>query len=61
MPEIPEHPYRILIVGGSGSGKTNVVLNLRNYETDFDKIYLCVKDPYEAKYQLLIKKREIAD
>ena len=24
--EIPDHPYRILIIGGSGSGKTNAVL-----------------------------------
>ena len=27
-PYIPDHPYRILIIGGSGSGKTNVLLNL---------------------------------
>ena len=48
-PEIPDHPYRILIFGGSGSGKTNVLLNLINHETDIDKIYLYAKDPYEAK------------
>ena len=56
-PEIPDHPYRILIVGGSGSGKTNALLNLINHEPDIDKIYLYAKDPYEAKYQLLINKR----
>ena len=39
-PEIPAHPYRILIVGGSGSGKTNALLNLKNHEPDIDKIYL---------------------
>ena len=33
-PEIPDHPYRILIVGGSGSGKTNALLNLINHEPD---------------------------
>ena len=34
----PNHPYRILIVGGSGSGKTNVLLNLRkNQQADIDK------------------------
>ena len=49
------HPYRILITGGSGSGKTNALLNLINHEPEIDKIYLYAKDPYEAKYQLLIK------
>ena len=58
MPEIPNHPYRILIVGGSGSGKTNTLLNQINNEPDIDKIYLYAKDPYEAKYQLLINKRK---
>ena len=57
-PSIPDHPYRILIIGGSGSGKTNVVLNLINNQPDIDKIYLYAKDPYEDKYQFLIKKRE---
>ena len=57
-PYIPDHPYRILIVGGSGSGKTNTLLNLINNPPDIDKIYLHAKDPYEAKYQYLINKRE---
>ena len=57
-PEIPDRPYRILIVGGSGSGKTNALINLINNETYIYKTYLYAKDPYEAKYQLLIKKRE---
>ena len=57
-PYIPDHPCRILIIGGSGSGKTNALLNLINNQLDIDKIYLCAKDPYEAKYQFLIKKRE---
>ena len=56
--ETPEHPYRILTVGGSGSGKVHALLNLKNHDPDFDKIYLYGKDLYEAKYQLLIKKRE---
>ena len=55
---IYDHPYRILIVGGSGSVKTNTLLNLINNQPDLDKIYLCVKDPYEAKYHYLIIKRE---
>ena len=57
-PYIPDHPYRILTVGGSGSGKTNALLNLINNQPDIEKIYLYVKDPYEAKYQYLINKRE---
>ena len=57
-PYIPDHPYRILIIGGSGSGKTNTLLNLINNQPDIDKINLYAKDPYEAKYQYLINKRE---
>ena len=55
---IPDYLYRILIVGGSGSRKTNALLNLINNQQDIDKIYLYAKDPYEAKYQYLINKRE---
>ena len=56
---IPYHPYRILIIGGLGSGKTNVLLNLiKNKQPDIDKIYLYVKDPFQSKYQLLINGRE---
>ena len=28
QPYIPDHPYKILIIEGSGSGKTNVLLNI---------------------------------
>ena len=45
---IPDHPYRILIMGGSGSGKTNALLNLINNQPDIDKIYLYSKDRFEA-------------
>ena len=55
-PYIPDHPYRILIIGGSGSVKTNALLNLINNQPDIDKIYLYAKDPYEKKYQYLINK-----
>ena len=57
-PHILDHPYRILIVGDSGSGKTNGLLNLINNQPDTDKIYLYAKNPYEAKYHYLINKRE---
>ena len=45
-PDIPDHPYRILIIGGWGSGKTNTLLNLINNQPDTHKIYLHAKDPY---------------
>ena len=57
-PYIPDNPHRILIKGGSGSEKTNALLNLINNQPDIDKIYLYAKDLYEAKYQFLINKRE---
>ena len=61
MLQIPDHSYRILIVGGSGSGKPNALPNLINYEPDIDKICLYVQEPYETKYQLRISKGESAD
>ena len=54
-PYIPDHPYRILIVGGSGSGKTNTLLNLINQQ-----IYLYANDLSESKYEHLINNRENA-
>ena len=59
-PYIPDHPYRILIIGGSGSGKTSTLLNLINEERDIDKICLYAKDLGEPKYECLIKNRENA-
>ena len=55
---ILDQPYIILIIGGSRSGKTNVLLNLINNQPDIDKIYFYAKDPYEAKCQFLINNRE---
>ena len=53
---IPDHPYRILIIGGSGSGKTNALLNLINEQDDIiiDKIYLYARYLNERKYEYLI-------
>ena len=59
-PYIPDHPYRILIIGGSGSGKTNTLLNLIKEQDErdvIDKIYLYARDLNEPKYQFLIEKR----
>ena len=60
-PYVPDHPYRMLITGGSGLGKTDALLNLikkQDRDNLIDKIYLCAKDLNKLKYQLLIKKRE---
>ena len=58
-PYTPDHLYRILIIGGSGSGKTNPLLNLMKHQgPDIDKIDLHFKDPLESKYQLHINKKE---
>ena len=57
-PQIHDHLYRILIIGGSGFRKTNSFYYLINHQSDIDKIYLYAKDPYEAKYQNLINEQE---
>ena len=57
-PCISDYQYRILIIGRSGSGKINALSNLISNQPDIDKIYLYVKDSYEAKYQFLINNRE---
>ena len=54
------HSYRTLIIGGSGSGKANALLNLIKQQDHTDKIYLYAKDLSEPKYQFLIEKRENA-
>ena len=57
---IPDHPYIILRIGGSGSGKAKALLHLINEQDDIDKIYFYAKDLSEPKYEFLIKKREYA-
>ena len=59
-PYIPDYPYRILIIGGSGWSKTNTLLHLINQQKDIDKIYLYAKDLSESKYEYLIRNRENA-
>ena len=51
---IPDHPYRILIIGGSVSGKTNALINLINEQNNIDKIYLYARDLSEPKYEYLM-------
>ena len=70
-PQIPDHPYRILIVGGSESKKNGLLNFTKRQDGDeysiFDKIYSCVKDPNEAKHQdqecekMVLKIRNLED
>ena len=60
-PYIPDHSYRILITGGSGSGKTNKLLNLIEEQNEIDKIYLYAKDLSKHKHEFLIKKLKEAE
>ena len=55
-PYVPDHMYRMLIIGGGGSGKTNALLNLISQQDDIDKIYLYAKYFNEPKYKFLIKR-----
>ena len=55
---IPDHPYRMLIIGGSDSGKVNALLNLISQHGDIDKVYLYAKDLSKPKYEFLVKKCE---
>ena len=59
-PYIPDHPYRIIVIGCSGSGKTNALINLIYEQNDINKIYLYARDLNESKYKYLIKQREDA-
>ena len=52
--QIPEHPCRMLIIGGVGYGKKKSLFNLINQQPDIDKMYLYAKNPNKAKYQFLI-------
>ena len=59
-PYIPDHPYRILRIGSSGSGKTDTLLNSikEQHKNDVvDKIYLYARDLSKPKYEYLVKKR----
>ena len=55
---MPDHPYRIIRIGGSGSGKSNALFNSINEQNDIDKVYLYARDLSDPKYEYLIKKRE---
>ena len=57
-PFFPDHPYRILIIVGCGSGKTNTLLDLINEQEDIDIIYLYSKYLSDSKYEYLIRNRK---
>ena len=50
-----------MITGGSGSRKTNTLLNLIGEQNDIDKIYFYAKDLSELKYEFLIKKSKTTE
>ena len=56
--ENDDWPFRMLIIGPTGSGKANTLLHLIDKFHPIDKIYLYAKDTDEDKYQYLINKRE---
>ena len=55
---IPDHPYKILITGGSGSEKTKTLINLMKEQNNIDKFCLYARSLSEPNYEYLIKKRE---
>ena len=59
-PFIPDHPYRIIIIKGFGSGKTKALINFINEQNYIDKIYVHARDLSESKCEYLIEKRENA-
>ena len=52
---LPDHPYIILIIGGSGSGKINALLILISQQRDIDKISLNAKDLSEPKSMRMLE------
>ena len=58
-PQIPHYPYKILLFGDLVPGKTSALFNIIVHQSGIDKTFLCAKDPYQVKYQLLINKIEI--
>ena len=60
-PYIPGYPFRIITIGGSGSGKMNALLTQHKDHDDYDisdKVYLYVKDPNEVKCQYITRTHE---
>ena len=55
---VPDDPYRIIIIGSSGSGKTNALINLINEQNDIDKVHLYARDLSGPKYEYMIKKHK---
>ena len=58
-PQIPDHPYGVLVIGDPRSEKPNSLFNLINHQSDIDKIHLFAKDLYDAKYHFYFKKNWI--
>lgn len=55
---LPQHPFRMLISGRGGCGKTNMTMNLIYKMLNYDKLYILTKHPEQKKYRDLIKNFE---
>lgn len=53
------HPFRVLIVGGSGTGKTNIAVNILHYSQAFDEIHIFAKDITEPLYKFLAEEKKV--
>ncbi|GBN44203.1 hypothetical protein AVEN_148425-1 [Araneus ventricosus] len=58
---LPKHAFRLLIAGASGTGETNLLLNLIYDYLEFDNLFVCAKDMYEPKYAKLKEKYTMFD
>ena len=52
---VPQHPRNTVIVGSSGTSKTNLVFKILMLNPVYEKIYIITKQP-EDKYNFLLQK-----
>ena len=58
-PQTPDHPYRILIIGGSESEKANSLFKLISHQPDIEKVCLYAKDPWKEKYHFQLTNEKV--
>ncbi len=52
-PLLPQHPYNMIINGGTGTGKTNLVFNIILKFSCFDKLWIYSKHLHQPKMRML--------